>query len=239
MSAVLEVEGLSKAFTLHHLGNRIGAFSDITFSVDAGEFVLLKGANGAGKSTLLRTLYRSYLPQAGQVRFQSVHGEIDLARAAEVDIAHLRRTEIGFVTQFLTARPRVSAEAIVAEPLRLSGVAPEKALAQAREALAMFGVKPDLWKAYPTTFSGGEQQKVNLARALILPQKLLLLDEPTASLDAKARAALVARLAELKSGGAAMIGVFHHPGDVEHLIDRIVDLTPDHFVEEDRTDVVV
>lgn len=242
MTAVLEIDGLTKAFTLHHLGNVIGAFSDISFSVDAGEFVLLKGANGAGKSTLLRTLYRSYLPQAGQVRFHSAHGVVDLARAAEVDIAYLRRTEIGFVTQFLTARPRVSAEAIVAEPLRLSGMAAGEALEQARASLELFGVKPDLWQAYPTTFSGGEQQKVNLARALILPQKLLLLDEPTASLDAKARAALVARLAELKAGGTAMIGVFHHPDDVEHLIDRIVDLTPDHHVEiaeEERADVAL
>ena len=237
MTPVLDIEGLSKGFTLHHLGNRIEAFDNISFRVAAGEFVLLKGANGAGKSTLLRTLYRSYLPRAGVIRFHSDHGPIDLARAADIDIAHLRRTEIGFVTQFLQARPRVSAEAIVAEPLRLHGVPADEALMRARAALATFGVKQDLWKAYPTTFSGGEQQKVNLARALILPQKLLLLDEPTASLDAHARAALVARLEELKAAGTAMIGVFHHPGDVEKLIDRVVDLTPDVINNEDRIDV--
>ncbi len=237
MTPVLDIEGLSKGFTLHHLGNQIEAFNDISFNVGAGEFVLLKGANGAGKSTLLRTLYRSYLPRAGVIRFHSDHGPIDLARAADIDIAHLRRTEIGFVTQFLQARPRVSAEAIVAEPLRLHGMPLDEALVQARVALETFGVKPDLWKAYPTTFSGGEQQKVNLARALILPQKLLLLDEPTASLDANARAALVSRLDELKAAGTAMIGVFHHPGDVEKLIDRVVDLTPDFIKSEDRIDV--
>lgn len=237
MTPVLDIEGLSKGFTLHHLGNQIEAFNDISFTVGAGEFVLLKGANGAGKSTLLRTLYRSYLPRAGVIRFHSDHGPIDLARAADIDIAHLRRTEIGFVTQFLQARPRVSAEAIVAEPLRLHGIPADEALIRAREALATFGVKQDLWKAYPTTFSGGEQQKVNLARALILPQKLLLLDEPTASLDANARAALVSRLEELKAAGTAMIGVFHHPGDVEKLIDRVVDLTPDFIKSEDRINV--
>lgn len=237
MTPVLDIEGLSKGFTLHHLGNQIEAFNDISFTVGAGEFVLLKGANGAGKSTLLRTLYRSYLPRAGVIRFHSDHGPIDLARAADIDVAHLRRTEIGFVTQFLQARPRVSAEAIVAEPLRLHGIPANEALIRAREALATFGVKQDLWKAYPTTFSGGEQQKVNLARALILPQKLLLLDEPTASLDANARAALVSRLEELKAAGTAMIGVFHHPGDVEKLIDRVVDLTPDFIKSEDRIDV--
>ncbi|MEM8801844.1 MAG: ATP-binding cassette domain-containing protein [Pseudomonadota bacterium] len=234
---VLDIQGLTKGFSLHHLGKDIGAFEDISFSVAAGEFVLLKGANGAGKSTLLRTLYRSYLPLSGEIRFHSSHGMIDLARAADVDVAHLRRTEIGFVTQFLTARPRVSAEAIVAEPLRLAGWDQDTALEEARKALETFGVKPDLWAAYPTTFSGGEQQKVNLARALILPQKLLMLDEPTASLDANARGALVARLQELKEQGTAMIGVFHHPDDVMHLIDRVVDLTPDATPTEEREDV--
>jgi len=237
MTQVLEIQGLTKGFSLHHLGTEIGAFEDISFNVAAGEFVLLKGANGAGKSTLLRTLYRSYLPLSGEIRFHSSHGLIDLARAADVDIAHLRRTEIGFVTQFLTARPRVSAEAIVAEPLRLAGWDSDSALNKARSALETFGVKPDLWAAYPTTFSGGEQQKVNLARALILPQKLLMLDEPTASLDVNARGALVARLQELKDQGTAMIGVFHHPDDVLHLIDRIVDLTPDAAPQEEREDV--
>lgn len=239
MTQVLEIDRLTKGFSLHHLEKDIPAFEDISFRVAAGEFVLLKGANGAGKSTLLRTLYRSYLPLSGEIRFHSSHGVIDLARAADVDVAHLRRTEIGFVTQFLTARPRVSAEAIVAEPLRLAGWEPDAALNAARTALANFGVKPDLWAAYPTTFSGGEQQKVNLARALILPQKLLMLDEPTASLDANARGALVARLQELKDQGTAMIGVFHHPDDVMHLIDRVVDLTPDAAPEEERDDVAL
>ncbi len=239
MTQILEIDRLKKGFSLHHLEKDIPAFEDITFSVAAGEFILLKGANGAGKSTLLRTLYRSYLPLAGEIRFHSSHGVIDLARASDVDVAYLRRTEIGFVTQFLTARPRVSAEGIVAEPLRLAGWEPEAALNDARKALETFGVKPDLWAAYPTTFSGGEQQKVNLARALILPQKLLLLDEPTASLDANARSALVARLQELKDLGTAMIGVFHHPDDVLHLIDCIVDLTPEYTQREERADVAL
>lgn len=236
---VLDVRGLTKGFTMHHLGTQMGAFKDITFQLKAGEFLLLKGKNGAGKSTLLRTLYRSYLSQGGEILFHSDHGVIDLAKAADVDVSFLRRTEIGFVTQFLTARPRVSAQDLVAEPLRLAGQPADEALHTARHWLNAFGVKEELWAAYPTTFSGGEQQKVNLARALILPQRLLLLDEPTASLDVNARAALVERLGELKAQGTAMIGVFHHPGDVAVLIDREIDLTPDATPEEDRQDVAI
>ncbi len=236
---VLDVRRLTKGFTMHHLGTEMAAFKDVSFTLGASDFLLLKGRNGAGKSTLLRTLYRTYLSQSGEILFHSLHGVIDLARASDVDVTFLRRTEIGFVTQFLTARPRVSAEALVAEPLRLSGRSADQALQEARHWLDAFGVKRALWAAYPTTFSGGEQQKVNLARALILPQRLLLLDEPTASLDVTARAALVKRLAELKAQGTAMIGVFHHPGDVAALIDREIDLTPDAETEEDRRDVAV
>ncbi|MEO1153442.1 MAG: ATP-binding cassette domain-containing protein [Pseudomonadota bacterium] len=239
MTRVLDVRGLTKGFTMHHLDRRMEAFAEVSFTLDAGQFLLLKGRNGAGKSTLLRTLYRSYLAGGGEILFHSTHGVIDLARAADVDVTLLRQTEIGFVTQFLTARPRVSAEALVAEPLRRAGIPAGDALDEARHWLATFGVKRDLWAAYPTTFSGGEQQKVNLARALILPQRLLLLDEPTASLDVSARAALVQRLADLKAGGTAMIGVFHHPGDVAQLIDTALDLTPDDQPSEDPEHVAV
>ena len=221
---LLRVEGLAKTFRMYHLDNMLHAFENISFILHEGEFLLLRGHNGAGKSTLLRTLWRSYLPVAGHLWYRSKLGEIDLATAADVDIALLRRQEIGFVTQFLNARPRVAAQDLVAEPLLLAGMGKAEALEQARHWLDQFGVRQELWRAYPSTFSGGEQQKVNLARALILPQRLLLLDEPTASLDAGARAALVRRLADLKAGGVAIVGVFHHPGDVAELIDREIDL---------------
>lgn len=225
MAPILTVEGLTKTFQMHHLGQELHAFAQLDFTLSPGEFLLLSGPNGVGKSTLLRTLYRSYLPVGGHIWYDTDEGRIDLATAADIDIALLRRREIGFVTQFLTARPRVPAEEIVAEPLLAADRPRAEALDEARRWLAAFGVKPDLWRAYPTTFSGGEQQKVNLARALILPQRLLLLDEPTASLDKGARAALVERLAELKAQGVAMIGVFHHPADVAGLIDREIHLT--------------
>lgn len=222
---VLEIENFCKHFDMHHLEQRLGAFQNISFKLYAGQFLLLRGHNGAGKSTLLRTIYRSYRPTGGHAWLNMDDGRIDMARAADVDILQLRRKEIGFVTQFLLARPRVPAEEIVAEPLRLAGFSSSEALDEARKLLAEFGVKPELWAAYPSTFSGGEQQKVNLARALIMPQRLLMLDEPTASLDAGARSALVRRLADLKAQGVAMIGVFHHPDDVAELIDGEIDLS--------------
>ncbi|HVW91993.1 MAG TPA: ATP-binding cassette domain-containing protein [Devosia sp.] len=216
---LLSVRNLGKHFDMHHLERRLAAFSGVSFDLKAGQFMLLRGENGVGKSTLLRVLYRSYVAKDGQAIYQSGLGPIDLARAADVDISWLREHEIGFVTQFLIARPRVAADEIVAEPLRLAGTSHADSLREARDWLDSFGLKSDLWAAYPSTFSGGEQQKVNLARALIRPRKLLFLDEPTASLDLAARAALVERLTRLKGQGVAMIGIFHHPEDVAHLVD--------------------
>ena len=229
---LLEVENLTKRFYLHQLEREVQAFSALSFTLAAGEFLLVAGANGVGKSTLLRTLYRSYRASSGHAWYGSLHGRLDLVRAADVDVMLLRQQEIGFVTQFLRPRPRVSAVELVAEPLLFSGTPHKVALERASQALALFGLKPELWQAYPTTFSGGEQQKVNLARALTQPRRLLLLDEPTASLDAQARVALRERLAQLKNDGVAMIGVLHHPEDVAGLLEREINLTSDATLNE-------
>jgi alpha-D-ribose 1-methylphosphonate 5-triphosphate synthase subunit PhnL len=217
---LLSVQGLSKTFTIHHLERQISVFHDLRFSLEAGQFLLVSGQNGAGKSSLLRCLYRTYLPSAGRAYYESRYGTIDLARAADVDIDLLRREEIGFVTQFLRPRPRISALELVGEGLG------ESADARARELLAAFGLKPELYHAYPSTFSGGEQQKVNLARALASPRRLLLLDEPSASLDAQARRMLRQRLSELKAQGVAMIGIFHTVEEVRSLVDGEIQLKP-------------
>ncbi|MDZ4765893.1 MAG: ATP-binding cassette domain-containing protein [Chloroflexota bacterium] len=224
MTILLDVHGYTKHFTVHHLGRNIPTFSEVSFTLREGEFLLVRGQNGAGKSTLLRCLYRTYLPTSGAALYHSHLGSVDLARAADVDIALLRRHEIGFVTQFLRPRPRVSALEWVAEPLLTDGMAYNQAREFAEAMLSDFGIKRDLWGAYPSTFSGGEQQRVNVARALILPRRLLLLDEPTASLDASARAALTRRLTALKAQGVTLIGIFHYPDEIRSLVDSEIDL---------------
>jgi alpha-D-ribose 1-methylphosphonate 5-triphosphate synthase subunit PhnL len=216
---LLEVRHLSKTFIIHQLGRKVEVLNDVAFNLQPSTFTLITGANGAGKSTLLRCLYRTYLPTTGTMMFDSGFGSIDLATASEQTILYVRRHDIGYVSQFLRPRPRVSALELVAEPLIYAGTARGEARERAKQQLLAYGLKEALWQAYPTTFSGGEQQKVNLARALIRPCRLLLLDEPTASLDAETRAALVQQLAELKRQGVAMLGVFHHPEDVAELID--------------------
>jgi alpha-D-ribose 1-methylphosphonate 5-triphosphate synthase subunit PhnL len=228
---LLDVTGYTKSFTIHHLGQTVPAFAALDFTLDQGEFLLVRGPNGVGKSTLLRCLYRSYRPSGGEANYLSRQGWIDLATAADVDMALLRQDEIGFVTQFLRPRPRVTALELVAEPLLAQGQSLQEAEESASAMLATFGLKPDLWSAYPTTFSGGEQQKVNLAHALIRPRRLLLLDEPTASLDRATRGALAMRLAELKAAGVAMIGVLHHPEDVAGLVDAGLELAAPEGME--------
>jgi alpha-D-ribose 1-methylphosphonate 5-triphosphate synthase subunit PhnL len=230
---ILSVRNLAKRFEVHHVNRVIPAFSDVSFSLAPGAFTLIRGSNGAGKSTLIRCLFRTYLPTSGSAIYRSLRGEIDLASAHDMDIVHLRKDEIGYVSQFLRPRPRVSALELVTEPRRAAGFSPDEARRSAEALLSDLGLKKDLWTAYPATFSGGEQQKVNLARVLGVRHRLLLLDEPTASLDAAARGALVDQLAQLKRAGVAMIGVFHHPEDVAALIDDEVVLSAEHEPEKE------
>ncbi len=217
---VLAVQNLSKYFYIHALGRKVTAFENLSFTLGAGEFKLIRGANGVGKSSLLRCIYRSYRPTAGKITFYSSKGPVNLAQAADEDIALLRKSEIGYVSQFLKPRPRVSALELVAEPLMDLGVGREEAIEEARHWLQVLGLKPTLWEAFPATFSGGEQQKVNLARGLIRPNRLLLLDEPTASLDLEARQAVAAHLKRLVQQGVGLLGVFHHPEEVASLVSQ-------------------
>jgi alpha-D-ribose 1-methylphosphonate 5-triphosphate synthase subunit PhnL len=224
MTHHLKVESLSKSFDLHMLGGRrIWALGDVSFAVRRGEFLGVVGRSGSGKSSLLRCLYRRYLPTSGSMLYYSEGGEAtDLAVADDRVVLRLRREELGYVSQFLQAIPRTPARDVVAEPLVVRGASPEAARERSQEMLASLGLVGDLQEAYPATMSGGEQQRVNLARALVARPRLLLLDEPTGALDPETRELAVAAIKELKEGGTTMIGVFHDPGTLGALADRVL-----------------
>jgi alpha-D-ribose 1-methylphosphonate 5-triphosphate synthase subunit PhnL len=209
---VISVHNLAKTFTLHNLGGKcLTACQGVSFAVSHGSFLGLSGPSGAGKSTVLKCLYRTYLPEQGAIRYCSAtFGEVDLATLPDRAILELRQREIGYVSQFLKVIPRVSALEVVMEPmLRQNGLAREEARRRAGGLLERLRIPPRLFDAYPATFSGGEQQRVNIARAIGWKPRLLLLDEPTASLDQHSAATVLGLLAELRAEGATMIGIFH------------------------------
>lgn len=222
---VLRVTDFAKSFVLHEQNKTIPSSSAVSFSVFAGQMTALVGPTGAGKSSVLNGIYRTYLPTTGQIDYQTRDGDIiDLARADEHQILLLRREEISFVTQFLHALPRQSAEQVVAQPLLACGETELAAIERARTLLSALSLPESLWSAPPATFSGGEKQRVNLARGLARVPRLLLLDEPTASLDPVTTASVVELLQSMKAEGVAMLGIFHQLALVERLAEQVVSL---------------
>lgn len=227
MQPVLKTEALSKQFHLHEQGSAIPSCKDVALEVRRGELTALIGPTGSGKSSVLKCIYRTYLPSGGRILYRDSAGQVtDLARAPEQRILALRRREIGFVTQFLRCLPRKAALEVVAEPLLAIGEARDPAQRRAAELLHLLDVPERLWKLSPATFSGGEKQRVNLARGLIARPRLLLLDEPTASIDPSTTARVVELLTTLKREGMAMLAIFHHPELVEGLAEQVVALDP-------------
>jgi alpha-D-ribose 1-methylphosphonate 5-triphosphate synthase subunit PhnL len=205
----IEAIGLSKGFTLHAQGVRLDVLQRIDLAAWPGECVVLDAPSGRGKSTLLRTLYGNYRADHGRILVQHRGTRLDLATASPRLLIEVRRETIGYVSQFLRVIPRVATLDVVAEPLLDRGVAADAARDRSVELLRALALPERLWPLAPATFSGGEQQRVNIARALIADHAVLLLDEPTAALDEANRARVLALLAARREKGAALIGIFH------------------------------
>ena len=220
---VLRVQNFSKNFMLQEQGISIPSAHQVNFDVAEGALTALVGATGVGKSTVLKGIYRTYLPTEGKLLYHSRKGDlVDLATLGDHQVIQLRRDEIGFVTQFLYCLPRQSAQDVVAQPLIKQGENIDDARAKARSVLARLNLPERLWTLSPATFSGGEKQRVNLARGLVAKPRLLLLDEPTASLDPTTTECVISLIDTLKKEGIAMLAIFHQHALVERLADKTV-----------------
>lgn len=207
---MLRIDNLAKTFLLHNQGaKKLPVFQNISFQVKAGECLVLTGASGTGKSTLLRAIYANYLVQSGTINIRHENKWVDLASASPHEVLDIRKKTLGYVSQFLRVIPRISAIDLVCEPLLVQGKLIKPAKAQAKKLLNKLSIPESLWDLPPATFSGGEQQRVNIARTLIQDYPILLLDEPTASLDEKNRDAVIELINEARNQGTAVVGIFH------------------------------
>ena len=223
---ILTIKNLTKSFYLHNPGLCIPSCRDINISLHKGEFVGIVGISGAGKSTILKCVNRSYLPMQGEIVYYSeAFGRIDLATATEREILYLRRREIGYVSQFLNVMPRTTAKEHVMNALVDMGADAQSAEADAGEMLAYFKLPENLWDIYPSTFSGGERLRLNLAHAMIKKPRLLMLDEPTASLDNGTKILVREMLKKLKGMNTSMLGIFHDIEFMEGVCDRVLNIS--------------
>ena len=225
MKPIIQIKNLSKTFTLHlQGGTSLRAFEKLNLDVHPGECLALNGPSGSGKSSLLRSLYANYAPQEGRILIRHDNETVDMVTAPPRKVLEVRSQTMGFVSQFLRVIPRIPAVEIVAEPLRRQGAGEQDALEAARNILEKLNIPERLWSLAPATFSGGEQQRVNVARGFIRHYPVLLLDEPTASLDAQNRDTVIELINAAKNRGTAVVGIFHDPEVRGRAADRIYEM---------------
>lgn len=230
---MLKVENLTKEFTMHIRGGvKIPSFCNVSFEVQEGSLLAVTGPSGIGKSSLLKCIYRTYLPTEGNIIYQTKEGtEVNLAKASDRQMIYFRKNEIGYVSQFFHVLPRVSAKEILMEPLLAKGVKEAEAKDRAEYLLNYVGLGKTLWEMYPSTFSGGEKQRLNIIHAIITKPRFLLLDEPTASLDKGYKGKVMELINQLKAEGTGMVGVFHDRDALEVLSDVQFDLIAGSYVQ--------
>jgi len=226
MGKLLEVVDLRKLFAMHILNEKqIIALEQVSFGVEEGEIVALTGKSGSGKSTVMKCIYRTYLASGGQILYtRQDNSVVELASASAHEILRIRKTEMTYCSQFLQVIPRVAALDIAAASLIARGASNEDALRITSECFERLSLPSELWDAYPATFSGGEQQRVNIARAIVSRPRLLLVDEPTASLDLKTKNAVIEMLLELKGNGTSIVLISHDEHTLAAMADRSLHL---------------
>src|SRR5262245_5527226 len=226
MTTALELVDVAKSFTMHLQGGvRLSVVSGVQFSVRPGECAVLAGPSGTGKSSILKMIFGSYRCDRGKILVRHRAQQVDVARASPRDILALRRNSVGYVSQFLRAVPRVPALDVVADPLVSVGIARDVARKKATQLLRRLNVTAALWGLLPATFSGGEQQRVNIARGFLPELPILLLDEPTASLDAANSDVVVELIGECKRRGTAIVAIVHDRNVRDRIADTVIDIT--------------
>ncbi len=225
MEALISCKDLKKTFHVHHLNKEIEALNHVNFTVNKGDFMGIVGKSGSGKSTIIKCIYRTYSPCGGKITYQSsAFGEVDLATIDERDMIYLRKKEIGYVSQFLSVMPRTTSLEMVVNNILEMGVDKLEAVEKAKEALSHFEIPVNLWDNYPNTLSGGEKLRLNIACAVVKEPRLLLLDEPTASLDYGSKLKVRSSIEKLKARGTTLIGIFHDLEFMEGLCDYVFDM---------------
>jgi alpha-D-ribose 1-methylphosphonate 5-triphosphate synthase subunit PhnL len=226
MPAMIEISNAEKTFTMHLQGGvKLPVVRGVEFEVHAGECLVLSGPSGAGKSSILKMIFGNYRCDGGRIDIRHRGSLLDLANAEPREVLNVRRETVGYVSQFLRAVPRVPTIDVVAEPLIATGTPREEAREQAGRLLRCLNIPERLWTLPPSTFSGGEQQRVNIAHGFISDHPILLLDEPTASLDAANREVVVGLIDQKKRAGVAMVAIVHDDEIRGRIADRVVDVT--------------
>lgn len=231
LEQLLKIENLYKTFTIHNLGKYIKASQNINISLNKGEFIGITGKSGSGKSTILKCIYRTYTTDKGNIWYESEKfGLVNLLNISERQMIYLRKYEIGYISQFLNSMPRTTAREIVEHSVLEMGYSKEYASREAEKMLEHFEFGRELWDSYPNTFSGGEKLRLNIARAMVKHPRLLLLDEPTASLDSYSKEKVRELIEQLKFEGTTMIGIFHDIDFMEGLCDKKYNMQAGEFI---------
>lgn len=222
---MIRLDDVAKTFVMHLRGGaRLPVVAGVSFGVASGECVVLGGPSGTGKSSVLKMIYGNYRADGGRIEINGPAGWVDIARALPRSVLALRKSTVGYVSQFLRVIPRIGALDIVATAARETVLDEHAARTRAASLLTMLRVPERLWSLPPATFSGGEQQRINIARGFAAERPILLLDEPTASLDAANRAAVVELIEARKHAGAAIVGIFHDEDVRDRVADRVIDV---------------